>query len=49
MISRRVRICLCFLILLLVGGVVPIYGADLTGELPFDVDALSAVLMDAET
>lgn len=49
MISRRVRICLCFLILLLVGGVVPIYGADLTAELPFDVDALSAVLMDAET
>ncbi|MBQ1976121.1 MAG: D-alanyl-D-alanine carboxypeptidase, partial [Clostridia bacterium] len=49
MISRRVRICLCFLILLLVGGVVPIYGTDLTAELPFDVDALSAVLMDAET
>ena len=49
MISRRVRICLCFLILLLVGGVVPIYGTDPTAELPFDVDALSAVLMDAET
>lgn len=49
MISRRVRICLCFLILLLVGGVVPIYGTDPAAELPFDVDALSAVLMDAET
>ena len=49
MISRRIRICLFFLTCLLVVGVVPIYGTDLTAELPFDVDALSAVLMDAET
>ena len=49
MISRRVRICLCFLVMLLVVGVVPVYGTDPAAELPFDVDALSAVLMDAET
>lgn len=49
MISRRIRICLFFLTCLLVVGVVPIYGVDPTAELPFDVDALSAVLMDAET
>ena len=49
MISRRIRICLFFLTCLLVVGVVPIYGTDPTAELPFDVDALSAVLMDAET
>ena len=49
MISRRIRICLFFLTCLLVVGVVPIYGTDPAAELPFDVDALSAVLMDAET
>ena len=49
MISRRIRICLFFLTCLLVVGVVPIYGTDPVAELPFDVDALSAVLMDAET
>lgn len=49
MISRRIRICLFFLTCLLVVGVVPIYGIDPAAELPFDVDALSAVLMDAET
>ena len=49
MISRRIRICLFFLTCLLVVGVVPIYGADPAAELPFDVDALSAVLMDVET
>ena len=49
MISRRIRICLFFFTCLLVVGVVPIYGTDPAAELPFDVDALSAVLMDAET
>ena len=49
MISRRIRICLFFLTCLLVVGVVPIFGIDPAAELPFDVDALSAVLMDAET
>ena len=49
MISRRIRICLFFLTCLLVVGVVPIYGTDPAAELPFDVDALSAVLMDVET
>lgn len=49
MVSRRIRICVCFLSLLILLGAVPGYCADAASELPFDVDALSAVLMDAET
>ena len=49
MISRRMRICLCFLASLVMIGVYPSNCTDSVSELPFDVDALSAVLMDAET
>lgn len=49
MVSRRIRICACFLSILILLGTVPGYCTDAVSELPFDVDALSAVLMDAET
>ena len=49
MASRRICICTCFLSILILLGTVPGYCTDTASELPFDVDALSAVLMDAET
>ena len=47
--SQIVRILLCGLALVIGIGAIPCYGTDPEDSMPFDVEALSAVLMDVET
>ena len=46
--KQCIRLLICALVVLVGMGAVPISGTE-PAELPFDVNALSAVLMDAET
>lgn len=47
--KRCMRLLICALAVLVGMGAVPCYGTDPAENMPFDVDARSAVLMDAET